>query len=322
MTRAVPHTTDPTWPEIAGDRFAGTIRGDTPSGCAVALLGAADDLGVRLNHGRPGAADGPRAFRAALARFGTTYDAARRAPLDVPVFDAGDLVPARGDTDEALTETHARLTEACAALHAMGLVTAVIGGGHDLTFPAVRALADHAGGAVGGINVDPHLDVRETVGSGMPYRRLIDGGFLNPRRFVELGAGRFSNSRAHAEWLAGLGATIILDTDSAPADAVDRAIGVALPEAGSAGFVSIDLDVIDGSRAPGVSSVNPAGLPVGAVCDIARRAGADGRVGHFDIMELCPPHDDPPGAGRTARVAALIFLHFIAGFAQRGGAAP
>ena len=47
-------------------RFAGTIRHDSPDGCAIALLGLPDDTGVGLNNGRPGAKDGPAAFRAAL----------------------------------------------------------------------------------------------------------------------------------------------------------------------------------------------------------------------------------------------------------------
>jgi arginase family enzyme len=46
---------------------------------------------------------------------------------------------------------------------------------------------------------------------------------------------------------------------------------------------------------------------------LAEAAGRDARVGHFNIMELCPPHDPD---GRTARVAALLFLSFIAGWAD------
>ncbi len=320
----IPHTTPAVYPLVAGDRFAATIRTDSCTGCSVAILGVPDELGVRLNHGRPGAALGPGAFRDALARFGTPYDAARAADIDVAVFDAGDVIPAPGSDADALAETHARITAAVGAIHDLGMVPIVVGGGHDITFPAVRAAAERFG-SVGGINVDPHLDVRETVGSGMPYRRLIDAGHLDPRRFVELGVGRFSNSREHVEWARERGVTIILDNDIRGDEPfeyqVNRAWQVALPHEDSAGFVSVDLDVIDGAEAPGVSSVNPSGLRAHQVCSIARRAGADGRIRHFDIMELSPPNDDPPGAGRTARVAALVFLNFIAGFAERGGAA-
>lgn len=320
----IPHTSPPAWPAITGDRFAATICTGHAGGCAVALLGVPDELGVRLNRGRQGTSLGPGAFREALARFGAPFDAVRSATLDIPVLDAGDIIPAPGEDADALTETHARISEAVGAIHDLGMIPVVVGGGHDITFPAVRALTDRTG-AVGGINVDPHLDVRDTAGSGMPYRRLIDGGHLDPARFVELGVGRFSNSRKHVEWARERGVQLIFDEELRGADAdeqIERAWSIALPRVDSVGFVSVDMDVIDGSRAPGVSSVNPSGLDTGFVCAIARRAGADRRVRHFDIMELSPPHDDPPGSGRTARVAALIFLHFIAGFAERPGATP
>lgn len=87
------------------------------------LIGLADDLGVRLNSGRPGAKGGPSAFRAALARYGSS-DAAWPG-----VFDAGDVDPAPGDDAAALDRTHARVTEAVAALLDAGLLPVGVGGG-------------------------------------------------------------------------------------------------------------------------------------------------------------------------------------------------
>ncbi len=318
------NTRRPDWPAISPGRFARTIRTDSADGCRVALLGLPDDLGVRLNNGRPGAADGPTAFRAALASYGTAFDGAAAKPLNIPVFDAGDVIPTEGDDAAALGETHDRVTAAVADLHAKGLTTFCIGGGHDLTFPSVRAISQHVNTPIGGVNVDPHLDVRTNPCSGMPFRAAIDGEFLDPKHFIELGAGRFSNEHAHFEWLRDQGATIILTDDllafaSAPGEGpMEYAFRAAMPNDNSVGFVSIDLDVIDGSQAPGVSAVNPCGLPVSLVCEIARRAGADPRVKHVDVMELSPPNDD--ASGRTARIAALLFLHFIAGFAERESA--
>lgn len=282
------------------------------------LLGVPDDLGVRLNGGRAGAAEGPRAFREALEKYGADFDLLRSGALDVAVFDAGDVKSEPGDDAATLAATHHRVTAAAMRLHEQGLATVGIGGGHDLTFPMARALADVLGGPAGGVNVDPHLDVRENTGSGMPFRRLIEGGFLDPARFCELGTGRFSNTRAHVEWLRERGATII-DVETAleePEGAVRRAFAAALDGGDGPIFVSVDLDSIDGSQAPGVSAVNPMGLSAAQVVGVARMAGAEPRVRHFDIMELSPPHDEQ---GRTARLAALIFLSFLAGFAERGG---
>lgn len=305
-------------------RFAGTIRHDSPDGCAIALLGLPDDTGVSLNNGRPGAKNGPGAFRAALARYGTTHDAGTGQPLPPVVYDAGDVVPvttdqADSDPVRAMHETHDRVTKAVFSLHKRGLLPVCIGGGHDLTYPSVRALSHHLGVGVGGINVDAHLDVRETPGSGMPYRAGIEGGFIDASRFIEYGVGRFANAGAHVGWLTERFAEIVtsdrvVSGTSTPASALEFAFDARQEGEGDhPGFVSIDLDAIDGAMAIGVSAVNPNGLSVQTVCDLAERAGANPCVRHFDIMELNPRHDD----GRTARIAANVFLHFIAGFRAR-----
>lgn len=316
------HVKPPEWPGARPDRLASTIRADAPEGCRVALLGLPDDLGVRMNGGRPGAVEGPRAFRAALASYGSIFDLEHQEDIEVRVYDAGDVTPAEGDGEAALRETHARISAATRALHDQKFECVVcIGGGHDLTFASVRGLAESMGRAVGGINIDPHLDVRETAGSGMPYRALIEGEHLDPVRFVEFGAGRFANSGEHVRWLRDRGAAIIPDHK---ARSLDAAVHVAFERAFPAGrtdtgFVSVDLDALDSSSAPGVSAPNPNGLSVERVCAMAQRAGEHPAVRHFDIMELSPPNDV---GSRTARVAALVFMRFISGLDERTGIAP
>lgn len=320
----LPHTRPGLWPDTRADRFAAAIRRDTHDGARVALLGLPDELGVRLNAGRPGASQGPTAVRRALASFGTAWDGAEARPLDVGVFDAGDVTPAPGNDANALLETHRRVTDTALGLHQRGLIVLAIGGGHDLTLPTVRAMSMHAGAPVGGINADPHLDVRDTIGSGMPYRFLIEEKHLEPERFVEFGVGRWANAQEHVDYLTSRGSALIgveraLAHPSALNVAFDR-ISRGLTEPA---FVSIDMDVIDGSHAPGVSAVNPMGLPVDLVARLAWRAGSHPSVRHFDLMELSPAHDDYGGGdpqtsvGRTARVAAFLILQFLAGVQER-----
>jgi formiminoglutamase len=324
---AIPHTVPGLWPPLRDARFASGIERDVEAflagrgpgaAPAVAILGLPDDTGVALNHGRLGAAAGPGAFRTALARYGGTYDLARGVATAVPVVDAGDVLPAPGEAEEALLETHERVGEAAAALYAAGLLPVFVGGGHDLTLPTVRAFVEGTeGGAVGGINVDAHLDVRERVGSGMAFRRLLDEGRIDARRFVTFGAARFVHEAEHVRWLQGLGATVVgVEQARAGDEEIARAFERATGSGGGTSrlFVTLDLDAIDVAHAPGVSATNPDGLDVPTVTAIAERAGRSPAVGHFDLMELSPPHDPD---GRTARLAALLFLHFVAGFAER-----
>src|SRR5262245_44790837 len=115
------HTSPPSWPAIKPGRFAATIRSE-PAGCQLALLGVPDDTGVRLNGGRPGAGEGPSAFRAALASYGTVWDARQQSALSPVVFDAGDVVVAPGGDAAALRETHARVESVVRGLYDLGLL--------------------------------------------------------------------------------------------------------------------------------------------------------------------------------------------------------
>ncbi|MEX2219052.1 MAG: arginase family protein [Phycisphaerales bacterium] len=301
MSRPIPHTQAGAWPgEPPPGRFASLVRARSPEGCRVALLGLPDDLGVRLNGGRPGAVGGPAALRAALARYGTAEPAGWSWPA---VFDAGDVIPATGNDPDALAETHRRITEATLAILDLGLLPIAIGGGHDLTYPFVRAVAPRIqNGPLGGVYFDAHLDVRETVGSGMPFRRLIEEFGVKP--LVNIGFNPLVNSREHHDWFIARGGFF-------------RPMpGGQWPEFGKPQFVSVDLDSIDASQAPGVSAPNPAGL---LTHDVARALTAAGRcpaVRCLDLMELNPLFDPD---GRTARCAAHLLLSFLHGFAERPG---
>lgn len=328
----IPHTVPPRWPETTPGRFAATVcraweegdgaaEGKTPDAiarCRIGLIGLADDTGVALNGGRTGAKAGPDAVRAALARYGVAHPMDEGERPGLPrVVDFGNIVPA-----DSLAETHARVTEAVEAILDLGLFPIGIGGGHDLTFPFVRAVAKRCG-PMHGIYFDAHLDVRESEGSGMPFRRLIET--CGVKRLTCIGLDRFANTREHFAWFrAHGGETSDFDPADWPAPGEDCPGGQ---------FVSIDLDVLDAAHAPGVSAMNPAGMDAHRLCAYAHAAGlaagprADReplrreheKVQCFDIMELNPRHDPD---GRTARLAARLLLEFLRGFVcgEREGA--
>lgn len=273
------------------------------------LIGLADDLGVRLNNGRPGAREGPRAFRAALARYGVAGPIGWEWPT---VFDAGDITPAEfigpatlanADAVAALHETHRRVTEAVGAMLEAGLFPIAVGGGHDLTFPFVRAAAKRFG-VTGGVYFDAHTDVRETPGSGMAFRRLIEDCGIKSLHLH--GSDPFANSVEHIRWLRSHGGRDVERRESTGA--------AYTPPAGDL-FASFDLDVLDASHAPGVSAMNPAGWSPHELAAFASTLAREARVRCMDIMELNPIHDE---GGRTARLAARLFLTMLRGFAERG----
>jgi arginase family enzyme len=297
----LPHCTPASaWSNASPARLASRVVTDSAKGCRVALIGLADDLGVRLNAGRPGAAGGPDAIRSALCGYG----AAEPHGFDAPgIFDAGNVTPAPGHDAAALLETHRRIRETVRAVVEADLFPIGLGGGHDLTLPFVAGVIDacNAKGRrppMAGRYFDAHLDVRETIGSGMPFRRLVEDHGVGSLT-VE-GFNPFANTRTHVAWFLAHGGSLGTGAPWSP------------PAAPC--FVSLDLDVLDAAHAPGVSAINPAGVTPTWLAAQIEAAGACPEVRCFDVMELCPPHDQ---GARTARVAAHMVLCFLRGFSRR-----
>lgn len=301
---AIPFTTRATYTTRTNAPLASRIKavsGQAPSR-AIAILGLADDLGVRMNGGRPGAARGPSAFREALCRYGIAEPDGFDWP---PVFDAGDIVPAPGESTESLHETHRRVTAASRRLCELGYLPIAIGGGHDLTFPFVRGVVEYRKSAGmlaldAVLYVDPHLDVRAEPGSGMPFRSLIEQCQIP--RLINIGFSPLVNARMHAEWFRTHNGTMYHVADATTA--ADRL---------SRGALSFDLDAIDMAFAPGVSAMNPSGLLPADAENILRSVSPERWVACADFMELSPDHDP---TGRTARLAAHLFLTLLRRFAD------
>jgi len=289
----VPYATPPQTPIVrTSGRFSNNIRPiehfEPPQDKrqAIALLGMPDDTGVELNSGRPGAKEGPAAIRRALSKMGVDSP-----QFDWPVvYDAGDVLPA----DDDLHESHRRVSEASAALVSAGLFPIGLGGGHDLTFAFVRGVINALPGnerPLNGVYFDPHLDVRETTGSGMPFRRLIED--CGVRSLGLSGFDPVANSVAHLDWFREHGGEIV---------------GLDAPPPKTPFFASFDMDALDAAYAPGVSAMNPCGFSPREAVGWATRMAASPNIRCFDVMELSPPNDD---RDRTARLAAYIVLAVI-----------
>ena len=268
------------------------------------LLGLCNEVGVLANGGRPGAAEGPAAFRAAFGKLPARVLQGRR------LLDAGD-VPADAPYEAFLQGAEAVVHAAVRA----GALPLVIGGGHDCSYGCYRGLAH--GGPTAVLALDAHLDVRADPGpnSGNPFYRMLEGGLSGPD-LAQVGLVRFVNGEAHETWLRLKGAALQFLEPGREAEALDAARG-ALAVFASKGrrvLATFDLDAISAAAAPGVSALNPWGLDAGTALAIARACGACPAVAAFDLMELAPPLDRD---GQTARLAAFLLAAFLEGAASR-----
>ena len=298
-----------------GDLLGAALHEGAAPRCVVA--GFACDEGVRRNGGRPGAAAGPPAIRAALARLTPdAADPARFAELARHVRDLGDVGPT-GD----LERDQGRLADLLAPHLAAGAFAIVLGGGHETSYghflARLRAHAEHGGAPddVRVLNWDAHPDVRPLHGdrghSGTPFRQMLEHPVHPAGRYVVAGLQPQSVAAAHLAYVRERGAAHFhADVGSGQAIA-------ALYAAERPTLVSFDLDAVDAAHAPGVSAPAVGGLDVAPWLHAAYLAGRTPSVRSADVVELSPPHD---ADGRTARLAALTVWHVLRGLAARDGA--
>lgn len=269
---------------------------------AIALIGFACDAGVVRNRGNRGARGGPAAIRSALANL-----AAPRNPRGF--HDAGDIMvsgedPAPGQ--QALADHLAPLVSRFPRV-------VVLGGGHETAWGSWQGLRRAMPGAsIGIINVDAHLDIR-AIGpsgpsSGTPFHQIRqadpDGFDYAVLGLAEEGNTEALRSRAD-HW------NVVVVDDIALQGSADEGVAAinAICARNDAIYLTIDLDVMPGGQAPGVSARAARGVPLTIVEALVAAALASGKVRVADIVELCPPrdHDD-----LTARCAALLARRLLA----------
>ncbi|MDE2003927.1 MAG: formimidoylglutamase [Betaproteobacteria bacterium] len=269
--------------------------GDAETG--IGLIGFACDEGVRRNGGRPGAAEGPLAIRRALANLAVHHA--------TPVYDCGDIVC----VGDALEAAQLRLAAAVCGIAGRPALPVVLGGGHEVAYGTWLGIADARPGAhLLIVNLDAHFDLRAggAATSGTPFRQIADECRLRriPFSYVCLGISRPSNTLALFSRAAALDVEFWRDEElhwqalSSVDDRLQQRIAAC-----DGVYLSIDLDVLPGEKAPGVSAPAARGVSLGIVEHLAATVANSGKLLGADIAELNPELDRDT---LTARVAARL----------------
>ncbi len=280
----------------------------------LALLGFASDEGVRRNHGRVGAANGPSAIRKALANLGWHRSG--------PAYDAGDVVCADGDLEAA----QARLGGNVCTLLDAGHLPIVLGGGHEVAFGSWQGLAGHLGGdrfeqqaprkaapRIGIINFDAHFDLRDpaqVTSSGTPFAQIAEQCAARgwPFAYACIGISRASNTRALFQRAAELGVLVREDHEIRESRLPGLVTELQAFIAGcDAVYLTIDIDVLPACEAPGVSAPAARGVALSLLEPLLEFVRDSGKLRLADLAELNPEHDID---NRTARVAARL-IHLL-----------
>jgi len=242
----------------------------------------------------------------------------KQAGLEAAIQQAGldtcwsEIAPA-GRSTAGIADLLRRLADATATALAGGERPLLIGGDHSMAAGSWRGVGRALGKAPGLIWIDAHLDAHTPSSSpsgnahGMPVAALfghgdpamtdIPGPCLDPRRTVLLGVRSFEP--AERERLMALGVRIY---DMAEIE--ERGLSAVFAEARrtvAGGFwgISLDLDAIDPSEAPGVSTPVADGLASAELVPLLYGVLREPDCVAFEIAEYNPLSDPDR---RTARL--------------------
>jgi len=286
----------------------------------VAILGAPLDTGS----GMRGAAFGPRALRTSEKYLGSGEDTDPHLHVlvnwntDLNAVDYGDTPVDYLSGERSMPPIREMVREVART----GAIPFIVGGDHSLEYPNVAGVADVYGKEnVGVIHFDSHYDAGKNssghmISHGQPIRRLIEEGHVLGKNYLQVGLRGYWPGEDGFQFMREHGfryhTMAEIERDGWPA-VVKRV----LQEANDGPkhlYISLDIDVLDPSYAPGTGTPEPGGLTTRELFPLIRGLCTEKNLVGFDLVELNPLVD--PGY-TTALNANRLIQECLTGLAMR-----
>ena len=240
---------------------------------------------------RPGARHGPRHLRDQSTLMGLMNHQTGVRPYDLAnAADLGDVyIEHPYELNRAIDDIKAFYDKVFSA----GIAPVTAGGDHSITWPIMKAMADHTGAPVGLIHFDAHCDTAsELFGHnnhhGGPFRVAVEEGALDPKRTIQIGI----RGPAEPQWAFSYesGMTVI-HIEELYAMGLPAVIEKAREIAGDGPtYVSFDVDGMDPVYAPGTGTPEVGGFTTYEAQQMLR--GLRGlNIVAGDLVEVAPPWD-------------------------------
>jgi len=296
-------------PRYAGPAtFARLPRIEDVTSTDIAILGIPFDSGVSY---RPGARFGPGHIRASSKLLRPYNPALDTMPFaNLQVADAGDLAVNPFDIQAAIEQ----IEEGAAALSVDDHRILSLGGDHTIALPLLRVAARRFG-PVAVLHFDAHLDTWDTYFGaaythGTPFRRASEEGLLDRSRCLHVGTRGPLYADTDLSDDTGLGFQVIPSPDFTVQDIAELTGRMKQRLGAGPVYVSVDVDVLDPSHAPGTGTPEAGGLSSRELLALLR-ALSDLEVVGADIVEVAPAYEHAEITGIAAAHIAYEIISVI-----------
>lgn len=262
---------------------------------------------------RPGARHGPRQLRDYSTMIRAMNPVTGVAPFAmVNCADLGDVAPNPVDIEDTMN----RVTSFYDDLTERGITPLTAGGDHLTTLPVLRALAKSE--PLGLIQFDSHTDLFDSYFGGYkythgtPFRRAVEEGLVDPKRFVQVGIRGTAYNTDDIDWAEAQGIRIIRIEEL-----FDRGIDDVMAEVREIvgtgqTYCTYDIDFVDPTYAPGTGTPEIGGPNSFQAQQVIRQLSGVNLVG-ADLVEVAPPFD---AAGGTAWLGISLMFELLCVLAQ------
>ncbi len=278
--------------------------------CDVAIVGIPFDSGTSY---RPGARFGPQAIRQASRHLRTQYHPSYDTEpfAEQQVADAGDIACNPYNIEEAVVEIQKAATE---LLGGVGSIIS-LGGDHTIALPLLRAV-NHHNGPVALVHFDAHLDTWDTYYGapfthGTPFRRAAEEKLFLEHASMHVGIRGPLYSRDDLKNDEDLGFKVV-HCDEFQQEGVEHVIKRIRDRVGdNPMYLSIDIDVLDPSHAPGTGTPEIAGMSTRELVGVLR--GLSGlNIVSADVVEVSPAYDHAELTSLAAATTVFEIINLLA----------
>ena len=246
----------------------------------VAVMGIPYDLAAS---GRSGTRFGPRAVRAASSHISWS----KPWPWEADPFEALRIVD-YGDCEFDYGYPHKvpdQIAQGARDVLATDTALLCIGGDHFVTYPLLKAHVEKHG-PLSLIQFDAHSDTwadeEDRIDHGTMLWHAIREGLVVPSRSVQIGI------RTHNPDPMGMHIIDAIDVHKTGPEAVAAKIRSIVGDHKT--YVTVDIDALDPSAAPGTGTPVIGGLSTYQIQEIIRGLTGIHAVG-MDVVEVSPPYD-------------------------------
>ena len=289
-------------------RLSDFINKETNRHPRVRIIGFPSDRGVIINGGRPGASKAPALIFEHLIKLTPHPDHFDVHQKLLRATTGIDNINCSGQVEKDQVSLGKVVSDSIKS----DSIPLIIGGGHETSFGHFLGYAD-LNKPVHILNIDAHTDVRELKNgkahSGSPFRQAIEHKSKLCKSYNVFGLNPASVSHAHFNFVRSQGTAI--HDDELSLEYIRTWLHSNKPENL---MITMDMDAVQQSDAPGVSAANASGITKHIWLDLAFELGRSSFVTSFDLCEVNPDFDRD---NQTTKLAALTIWWFLLGVALR-----